>query len=121
MTLKRSELVIYAVVLREHPDVVKVGRTTKWKSRRREYDRWNFAQSNGVLACAVYVITEEYADLAMIEKAVLNGMALTCPAFSGTEWFKAGLDRARATIESVLTDAGLSYTEAHPHRLRLAA
>ena len=120
MPLKRTELVVYAVVLREHPEAVKIGRTTKWRSRRRAYDCWNFAQGDGVLACAVYCITEEYADLAMIEKAVLNGMAMTCPAFSGSEWFKATLERARATIESVLVDAGVSFTEA-PARLRLAA
>jgi hypothetical protein len=124
--MKRTHYVIYAVTLREHPEIVKVGRTTQWKSRRREYDTWNFSAGDGVLDCVVYCITEEYADLAAIEAACLDGMAMICPLHRGAEWFKGSLDDARRVIEDVLCAGQLSYMEseqlrAHKGRVGLSA
>ena len=102
---------LYAVVLREWPGVVKVGRTTKWASRRREYDNWNFADGTGVLRCVTYVITEEYADLAALELACINGMAMMCPRHRGNEWFKGSMEGAMSVIADVLHTAGVSYVQ----------
>ena len=110
MALNRSSFTLYAVVLREHPRVVKIGRTTRWVRRRAEYDSWNFANGDGVLHCSVYDIAEEYVDLAMLEKAVINGMAANFPMFRGAEWFAASLEDAVAVIEDVLHTAGISYS-----------
>lgn len=107
--LKRSENVLYLVVLKEHPDVIKVGRTTKWASRRREYDNWNFARGDGVAESAVYFITEEYVNLAMLEKACITGLAAQFPVFNGNEWFKAPLREAQRVVEEVLELAGMTY------------
>lgn len=109
--MKRTQYVIYAVVLREHQDIVKVGRTTQWKSRRNEYDSWNFASGDGISDCLVFCITEEYADLAKIEAACIDGMALICPLHRGKEWFRGTLHDARRVIEDVLCAGQLSYTE----------
>ena len=105
----RSNYVIYAVVLREHPTIVKLGRTTNWRNRSREYHDWNFATGDGVLASAVYCITEEYVDLAAVEAACLGAMGQL--PHRGKEWFKATLQQAKDAIESVLCNAQLSFDE----------
>jgi hypothetical protein len=105
----RSQAVIYAVVLRAHPGIVKLGRTTKWSQRRRAYDGWNLSAGDGIAEAAVYCITEEYVDLAAVEAACLG--AIDRPLVRGSEWFRAEMARARETIESVLNGAGLSFFE----------
>lgn len=110
--MKRTQYVLYAVTLREHPGILKLGRTTKWSSRRREYDNWNFASGDGVEDCAVYIITEEYADLAALEKACLDGLATVRPIHRGNEWFKASFADGKAVIEDVLNTCGMTYVEA---------
>lgn len=105
----RSRYTIYAVVLREHPSIVKLGRSMKWHSRRREYDNWNFADGDGVLDWAAYCITEEYVDLNSVESACLGAMGIN--PYRGNEWFRSTLDHAKQAIESVLHDGQLSYTE----------
>jgi len=102
---------MYAIVLREHMDVVKVGRTTSWKSRRREYDTWNFASGDGIYESAVYCITEEYADLNGIENACIEALNNMLPKHRGNEWFRGSIHDARKVIEDVLSAAGLSYIE----------
>ncbi|NML61816.1 GIY-YIG nuclease family protein [Massilia sp. RP-1-19] len=109
--MKRTQYVIYAVVLREHQDIVKIGRTTQWKSRRNEYDSWNFANGDGVLDCIVFCITEEYADLSAVESACIDGLAMICPLHRGKEWFRGTLQDARRVIEDVLSAGQLSYDE----------
>lgn len=111
MARSRTHLVLYAVVLREHPEIVKIGRTTNWNSRRREYDTWNFADGNGVLAAAVYCITEEYVDLPALESACLYGMGFFCAKHRGNEWFKGDIEVARKVIEDVLHTAQVSYAD----------
>jgi len=114
--MRRTQLVLYAVTLREWPDVVKLGRTTKCSSRRREYDTWNFADGDGVQQCVVYVITEEYADLSALECACLDGMAMMRPRYRGNEWFKGSIEDAKNVIADVLNTAGVSYIETSPGR-----
>jgi hypothetical protein len=121
MRLTRSHYVIYAVVLREHPEVVKLGRTTHWKSRRRAYDTWNFAPCDGVSDCLVYCLTDEYVDLAAVEKACLDGMALLCPIHRGNEWFKGSLADARKVIEGVLCAGEVSFIESEQLRAHKGA
>ena len=104
---KVSRYSIYAVVLREHPTVVKLGRTTSWQQRRRAYDTWNFADGDGVLAYRVYSITEEYVDLAGLEALCVAMMDK--PRVRGNEWFRADLAYATAKIEEALESSGLSY------------
>ena len=115
--MKRTHSVLYAVVLKEHPGIVKLGRTTNWKQRRREYDNWNFSEGNGVLVCAVYCITEEYVDLAGLASACMNGMAVAAPIHRGREWFKSTIEHARLVIEDVLHTAQISFIEPSTSRV----
>jgi hypothetical protein len=105
----RSRYVIYAVVLREHPHIVKLGRSMKWSQRRTAYDNWNLADGDGVLEWVAYCITEEYVDLNAVEGACIAAMGVR--PYRGNEWFKSDLEHARAAIEGVLQTAQLSYTE----------
>lgn len=105
----KSQYVIYAVVLREHPHLVKLGQTCAWGTRRRQYDHWNFSGGDGVLESAIYCITEEYTDLRATEAACLS--AMSAPAAHGAEWFTASLSAARSAIERTLQRLGLSYIE----------
>lgn len=105
----RSRYVIYAVVLKEHPSIVKLGRSMRWHQRRREYDNWNFADGDGVQEFHAYCITEEYVDLNAVESACLGAMGIN--PYRGNEWFKSTLEHAKEAIESVLSSAQLSYDE----------
>ena len=109
--MKRSHYVIYAVILREHPEILKIGRTTQWKTRRREYDTWNFADGDGVLDCIVYCITDEYVDLSAVEAACIEGLAMICPRHRGNEWFKGDIADARRVVEDVLCAGQISFIE----------
>ena len=100
---------IYAVVLKDHPAVVKLGQTKKWKSRRRAYDDWNFADGDGVLRYRAYTITEEWVDLAGVEQACLA--RINKPVYRGREWFRGTLDDGTKAIEAVLCEFGLSYID----------
>lgn len=111
MKRRTTQYVLYAVVLREHPEVVKLGMTTKWQSRRNEYDSWNFANGDGIGEGAVYRITEEYVDLRGLEVACLDAIGFKCPRHKGNEWFKGCLQDARDAIEGVLNAAQLTFDE----------
>jgi hypothetical protein len=110
--MKVSRYIIYAVTLREHEGIVKLGRTTNWKTRRREYDCWNFADYDGVSACSVFMVTEEYVDLTALEKACLAAMANRHSLFRGAEWFSGDLQDAEEVIAGVLEAAQISYIKA---------
>lgn len=103
----RSESIIYAVVLREHPEVVKVGRTTRWANRRKAYACWNLANGDGILDERVFIITDEFVDLPHLEAHVLSAMPF--PIRHGNEWFTADLDEVCRLIDQILCAAGLSY------------
>jgi hypothetical protein len=101
--------VIYAVVLREHPTIVKLGRSTRWKNRRKNYDNWNHAPGTGIAAGRVYTLNDEFVDLTAVEGACLEAMTLRFPLFRGNEWFRASLEEAQRTIEGILSDGALAY------------
>lgn len=102
-----SHFVIYAVVLREHPEVVKVGRTNRWKMRRMAYLNWNLSNGDGILDERVFNITEEYVDLPQLEAHILSAMPF--PLRHGAEWFVADLDEVCRLIDQILCKHGLSY------------
>lgn len=103
----RVHQAIYAVVLREHPAIVKIGQTSKWSNRRASYASWNLRTDNdGILDERVFLINEEYVDLLRLESAVLREMGT--PTF-GKEWFKADLETACRAIDRVMCEGGLSY------------
>lgn len=107
----RRSFVLYAVTLREHPGVVKIGRTTNWNTRRREYENWNLAAGDGLMAKRLFIITEEWADLPALEQVILETMPHR--RRHGKEWFLADLVDAAEHIARVLDDYGLTYIS-HP-------
>jgi hypothetical protein len=109
MTRGRSNYLIYAVVLKDHPNIVKLGRTSNWNSRRNEYLNWNLCDGDGILDFAVYCLTEEWVNLPQLESACLSAMP-TRP-YRGREWFRASLEDAKLAIEDTLNTAQISYTD----------
>lgn len=107
--MKVSRYIIYAVTLREHDGIVKLGRTTNWKTRRREYDCWNFADCDGMSACSVFIVTDEYIDLPALERACLSEMANRHSLHRGAEWFSGTLRDAEEVITGVLEAGQISY------------
>lgn len=103
----RSQYILYAVALSEHPGVTKVGRTTRWDRRRASYARWNLSDGDAIAAEQTFVITEEFVDLAKLEAALLAGLPF--PTRHGREWFVADFDDVCRAIERFLCEHGLSY------------
>ena len=103
----RSVFVLYAVTLREHPEVVKVGRTTRWNNRRVAYANWNLSDGDAILFERTFTITEEFVDLPALEKALLGW--LPYPLKHGYEWFVADFEEACREIDRFLCEARLSY------------
>lgn len=104
-----NNYIIYAVILKDHPEIVKLGRTNNWYRRSYEYVYWNLANGDGIQDLAVYCITEEYVNLPMLETACLSAMPRR--PYRGKEWFKASLDEAKKAIECTLNASQLSYTD----------
>lgn len=98
---------LYVVKLREHPDKVKIGMTKKWSSRSNSYRNWNLARGDGILESAVFAITEDFVDLAALEKAILERCDLE-PAY-GREWFFGEIEQAARLIDDSLNEFGLTY------------
>lgn len=88
---------------------MKVGRTTKWHSRRRAYDTWNLAPGDGVEECAVYTFVEEAIDLPQLESVVISALKGSFPVKMGKEWFAAPFDEARTIVERTLEAFGMEY------------
>jgi hypothetical protein len=105
----RSNYVIYAVVLNAHPDIVKVGRASNWKSRKKAYENWNLSLGEGILESVAYCITEEWVNLPSLEEACLS--AMNTRPYRGREWFKTSFDHAKSAIEDTIQTAELSYIE----------
>lgn len=103
----RSEFVIYAVALSEHPGVVKVGRSAKWKARRKAYESWNLAPGNAIEQERAFIVTEEFVDLPKLEDAILE--AIPFPQRHGREWFVADFDEVCRLIERFLCEHEISY------------
>lgn len=105
---KRPRYVIYAVVVKDHPDIVKVGRTYNWRNRRDVYAKWNLRSNNdGIAEERLFIVNEEYVDLDKLEAACLRGMPSE-PVF-GKEWFREELETACRVIDQVMCAGGLTY------------
>jgi hypothetical protein len=103
----RSSYVIYAVVLRDHPDIVKIGRTTKWHARRKQYAEWNLAKGDGIAHEVTFCINEEFIDLVKLENEILARMQY--PLAHGHEWFSCELEQAVSIIEALLCEYEITY------------
>lgn len=105
---RKTEFVIYAVVLREHPEIVKIGRSYDWRSRREQYATWNLCVSgDAIVQESAFLINEEYVDLPALERACLSEMP-SFPVF-GKEWFREEMDTACRAIDRVMCRGGLTY------------
>lgn len=102
-----SHACIYAVVLRDHPEVTKVGRTAKWRNRRKAYADWNLSNGDGILAERTFIITEEFVDLALVEEAILDELPFS--RHYKREWYKADIEEVERAIDRILCGMGLSY------------
>ena len=104
----RSVAVLYVVSVKEHPGVVKIGRTMRgWNQRRREYAFWNLCAGDGIDREMIFTITEEFVDLAKLEAEVLAAMPF--PVRSGREWFVADFDEACRLVDQFLCQHDISY------------
>ncbi len=103
----RSGAYIYAVVLVDHPDVVKIGRTVRWKGRRNAYMNWNLRDGDGIKEARVFQITDEYVDLNLVETEILG--RAPWPRRHKKEWFRADLDDVCRLIDRVLCEGDISY------------
>lgn len=103
----RSGSYIYAVAVKNHPDKVKIGMTTKWSSRRMAYANWDLANGDGITDERVFCLCEEFVDLRKLENHILQ----TFPAriAFGMEWFFASIDDAARHIDRVMCEHGISY------------
>lgn len=103
----RSGLFIYAVVVKRHPDKVKIGMTRKWKNRRVAYANWDLSPGDAILDERVFCINEEFVDLEKLEGHILR--TFDAPLAFGTEWFKADIDQACRHIDRIMCANGISY------------
>lgn len=103
----RSQFVIYVVELREHPGVVKVGRTTKWHQRRLSYARWNLrADGDAIAREMTFVLADEYVDLPALEMGIIQ--ASPFPLHHGAEWFRADFDEYCQFVDRFICETGLT-------------
>lgn len=103
----RSGLFIYAVVIRQHPDKVKIGMTRKWVNRRRSYANWDLSPGNAILEERVFCINEEFVDLERLEAHILETFD-AARAF-GAEWFFGTIDDAARHIDRIMCANDISY------------
>ena len=103
----RSGLYIYAVVLKQHEDKVKIGMTKNWKNRRSAYAAWNLASVDAILEERVFCINEEFVDLAKLENHIL--VTFKFDRAHGKEWFHATLDDACQHIDNVMCRHNITY------------
>lgn len=103
----RSGLYIYAVVVKQHPDKVKIGMTRKWVNRRRSYANWDLSPGDAILEERVFRISEEFVDLERLEAHILQTFEAR-RAF-GAEWFHETLDEACRHIDRIMCANGIVY------------
>jgi hypothetical protein len=103
----RTEYVIYAVNVRDHAGITKVGRTTKWANRRVAYANWNLALGDAITGERVFRLTDEFVDLVALEAHILNSLPFA--RFRGNEWFVGELDDVAREIDQILCASDLSY------------
>lgn len=103
----RSGLYIYAVILKQHQDKVKIGMTKNWKNRRYEYATWDLSPGNAILDERVFCINEEFVDLAKLENHILHTFKFD--RAHGKEWFHASLYDACQHIDKVMCRHNITY------------
>lgn len=103
----RTMPTIYTARLREKPQLVKVGRTSKWSARRPAYDRWNLADGDGLIEYRLFQIHEDHVRLPDVEAAVLA--AIPFPIGYGREWFVGGFEEVTRAVDAALEALGLDY------------
>lgn len=103
----RSGLYIYAVVIRQHPDKVKIGMTRKWSVRRRAYACWDLSAGDAIVEERVFCINEEFVDLERLEAHILQ--TFDAPRAFGSEWFHETIDEAARHIDRIMCANGISY------------
>lgn len=105
----RSYPVLYAVRMRALPEVVKVGRTYNWRSRRRTYADWNLSRGDGMLDEVIFELHDEWSDIERMETEVLGNMPF--PLRYGNEWFTGDIETAVEVICRVLEAHECFYTQ----------
>lgn len=105
----RTHQVIYAVTIKQHPDKVKIGMTTKWTQRRKAYETWDLSSGDALVDSRVFVITEDFVDLRKIENHILKTFPM--PLAFGSEWFHGMIDDAGRHIDRFLCEHGISYEQ----------
>ncbi len=103
----RSGAYIYAVTVKNHPDKVKIGMTTRWSSRRWAYANWDLAQGDAILEERVFCICDEFVDLKKLENHILQ--TFEAPLAFGAEWFSAGIEDAARHIDRVMCEHAITY------------
>jgi len=103
----RSGLYIYAVVVRHHPDIVKIGMTRKWVNRRKSYANWNLSPGDAIVEERVFRISEEFVDLERLEAHIIR--TFEAPLAFGAEWFRGTLDEACRHIDRIMCANGIFY------------
>jgi hypothetical protein len=106
MPAGRSEAVIYAVALKEHPGVTKVGRTCRWRNRRKVYESWNL-RLGAIAEERLFVLTDEYVHLPSLETYILANLPFE--RHFGNEWFAAEIDDVAKHIDRMLCEHEISY------------
>lgn len=100
---------IYAVVVKSHPSIVKIGMSRNWPNRRKVYADWNLHDGDGILTERVFDITNPYISLPRLENFILKKSPY--PLAYRNEWFTADFDGVCAHIVSILVKADISYEE----------
>lgn len=104
----RSGLYIYAVVIKQHPDKVKIGMTRKWNMRRHSYANWDLSPGDAIVDERVFCINEEFVDLERLEAHILR--TFDAPLSFGAEWFSSDIDAACRHIDRIMCANGISYS-----------
>lgn len=103
----RSGLYIYAVVIKQHPDKVKIGMTRKWKNRRIAYANWDLSPGDAILEERIFRISEDFIDLERLEAHILS--TFKAPRAFGAEWFRESIDEACRHIDRIMCANDISY------------
>lgn len=105
----RTSYTIYAVALSEHQGIVKVGQTSRWKSRLSNYQNWNLANGDAVERYTRFAFYDAFVDLRQLEAHVLESVRREFPVYRGSEWFSGDYDEVVRLIDRTIAATGLSY------------
>lgn len=103
----RKGLFIYAVVVVQHPDKVKIGMTLDWVARRYSYANWNLSAGDAIADERIFRICDEFVDIRKLENHILK--TFRAHIAHGAEWFSAGIDDAVRHIDRVMCEHAITY------------